>query len=335
MSKTNQKTSKSGKKGGVPKKSKMVTGYIIYASEIRKEIIKKHEGKTFGEISKLVGDEWKQLSQENKVAYEKRAQEQNSLSKMEFAAVGAGGGCDPNEEQQQQQQPIMTQQQQLTEQEQQSQMSSGLSIDLTTNAYNSPNNQTNSYSNYQQQQNTPNYYPQMMDQTMPMLIRQSNFNSPSSAMDALLQNQQQQPLSAQQQQQQPFQILQHQQQQQPIATMVQYCNNPACCCPNGARYQPYPYPSSPPAQPATPTSLQQEQPSVSPYKRNNIIYRRPIIIKLRPKDASTQTDPIKWVEKAENDSTGGDKKPLRFSQKFIDHMICATNSPTNDTINNN
>lgn len=64
---------------------KMITGYIIYASEIRKEIIKKNPDKDFGGISKIVGAEWKNLPQETKVTYEKRAQEQNSLSRLEFA----------------------------------------------------------------------------------------------------------------------------------------------------------------------------------------------------------------------------------------------------------
>lgn len=64
-----------------PHKSKMITGYIIYASEIRKDVIKKYPDRDFGDISKLVGIEWKNLPQETKVAYEKRAQEQNAKSK--------------------------------------------------------------------------------------------------------------------------------------------------------------------------------------------------------------------------------------------------------------
>jgi len=63
----------------------MITGYIIYASEIRKEIIKKNPDKDFGGISKIVGAEWKNLPQETKVTYEKRAQEQNNLSRTLFA----------------------------------------------------------------------------------------------------------------------------------------------------------------------------------------------------------------------------------------------------------
>lgn len=67
---------------GSKPKNKMITGYIIYASEIRKEIIKKYPEKDFGDISKIVGTEWKSLSQETKVAFEKRAQEQNNMTKM-------------------------------------------------------------------------------------------------------------------------------------------------------------------------------------------------------------------------------------------------------------
>lgn len=72
---------KSRRKKRVRYKSRMITGYIIYASEIRKEVIKKYPDQDFGFISKLVGIEWKNLPQETKIAYEKRAQEQNAKNK--------------------------------------------------------------------------------------------------------------------------------------------------------------------------------------------------------------------------------------------------------------
>lgn len=62
-------------------KSRMITGYIIYASEIRKEVIKKCPDRDFGYISKIVGLEWKNLSIETKMSYEKRAQEQNEKTR--------------------------------------------------------------------------------------------------------------------------------------------------------------------------------------------------------------------------------------------------------------
>lgn len=64
------------------KLSKTVTGYIIYASEIRKDVIKKYPDRDFGDISKLVGTEWKNLSQEAKAEYEKRAHEKNAKTKV-------------------------------------------------------------------------------------------------------------------------------------------------------------------------------------------------------------------------------------------------------------
>lgn len=70
-------------------KSKLITGYIIYASEIRKEIIKQYPDNDFGYISKIVGNEWKALPQETKVAYEKRAKEQNIKSKALCAEAKA------------------------------------------------------------------------------------------------------------------------------------------------------------------------------------------------------------------------------------------------------
>ncbi len=37
-------------------KAKSVTPYIIFASEIRKSIVEQNKARTFGEISRIVGD---------------------------------------------------------------------------------------------------------------------------------------------------------------------------------------------------------------------------------------------------------------------------------------
>lgn len=83
-------TTKSRRRSKRPEhKSKLITGYIIYASEIRKEIIKQYPDNEFGYISKIVGTEWKNLPQETKMAYEKRAKEQNAKSKALCAEAKA------------------------------------------------------------------------------------------------------------------------------------------------------------------------------------------------------------------------------------------------------
>ena len=45
-----------GKGGGGVGKVKSVTPYIVFASEIRKSIVEVNKNRSFGEISRLVGD---------------------------------------------------------------------------------------------------------------------------------------------------------------------------------------------------------------------------------------------------------------------------------------
>jgi hypothetical protein len=415
----------------LPTRSKMVTGYIIYASEIRKEIIKKHPQKDFGEISKIVGVEWKNLAQESKVNYEKRAQEQNSLSKIQFMAsaaaaaaavttttttttttvnvVAAANGAhhsmggpngsllgsedslekaatDNSERQFRDQQQQQQQQQQHHNHHQQRQQ----------HQQHQQQQQQHQQQQHHYSQQQAAYYSQLLDQATPILIRPTyqvagpnGMPSVAAANDALLDQQSQSQHSQQSQspaQSSPPQQQQQQQQQQPQQpayqlfptlanpqsqpmqpagqqqtspqmppyqlfqypqqpTMVQYCNDPACCA--SGRYQPYPYPFSPPAPATTPSNSQQQQqqqqllqhqpnhlqssplnspPPYEPFRRNNIIYRKPSLVRLRPKDVATQTDPIAWLETMDKMSP---KKELRFSDKFIEHISSLGSSSPN------
>lgn len=159
-------------------KSRMITGYIIYASEIRKEVIKKYPDRDFGYISKLVGLEWKNLPQETKIAFEKRAQEQNAKNKLRGLLPEQNG-----------------------------------SANVSNHSQNTTINNNN--------------------------------NQSSLSID----------ISS--------------------ATLT------------------------------TSTPLQS--------MRTNIVYKKPTTVRLRPKDASTQTEPVKWIE-----STS--KKPLKFSQSFLEYL---------------
>lgn len=67
-------SSASGKK----KSSKrQVTGYLLFAGEIRKQIVAANPDKSFGDISRLVGNEWRKLQPSQKVDFEERAQRVN------------------------------------------------------------------------------------------------------------------------------------------------------------------------------------------------------------------------------------------------------------------
>lgn len=61
-----------GRNSDVPKRQ-LLTGYIIYASEIRKQVIDKNPNQNFGDISRLVGNEWKALPLDIRSKYDERA----------------------------------------------------------------------------------------------------------------------------------------------------------------------------------------------------------------------------------------------------------------------
>merc|ERR1711997_1049724 len=61
------------KRGG----NKNVTPYIIFASEIRKKVTDENKSCSFGEISKLVGDKWRSLTDGEKLHFEEKAKKMN------------------------------------------------------------------------------------------------------------------------------------------------------------------------------------------------------------------------------------------------------------------
>ncbi|KAH8243896.1 hypothetical protein KR032_011238 [Drosophila birchii] len=56
---------------------KCLTGYILYSSEVRKSICQSNPDATFGDISRMVGTEWKNLPASAKQSWEDRASRQN------------------------------------------------------------------------------------------------------------------------------------------------------------------------------------------------------------------------------------------------------------------
>lgn len=55
----------------------MVTGYILYSREVRKRIVQNNPESNFGEISKIVGNEWRSLSAGEKQLWEEKASKMN------------------------------------------------------------------------------------------------------------------------------------------------------------------------------------------------------------------------------------------------------------------
>lgn len=67
------------------KKSKLVTGYIMYSCEVRKDRAQNNPEYTFGEISRLVGNEWRSLPAYEKQIWEERASKMNEENALKFA----------------------------------------------------------------------------------------------------------------------------------------------------------------------------------------------------------------------------------------------------------
>lgn len=53
--------------------AKSKSGYILFSAEVRKRIMSENPEAGFGEVSKMVGVEWKKLTDEQKRQYESRA----------------------------------------------------------------------------------------------------------------------------------------------------------------------------------------------------------------------------------------------------------------------
>lgn len=60
---------------------KIITGYILFASEVRKQVCIDNPDCGFGDISRIIGQEWKRLPVDTKQVYERKAQKQNEASK--------------------------------------------------------------------------------------------------------------------------------------------------------------------------------------------------------------------------------------------------------------
>ncbi|XP_050071775.1 protein polybromo-1 [Anopheles maculipalpis] len=82
---SSKKTSKPGKK--------LVTGYILYSSEHRKTICASNPEATFGDVSRIVGNEWRNLSEQEKAVWEQRAIKINEESAAKHAAEMGEPNC--------------------------------------------------------------------------------------------------------------------------------------------------------------------------------------------------------------------------------------------------
>ncbi|KAH9420477.1 Protein polybromo-1 [Dermatophagoides pteronyssinus] len=72
-----------------PATKRLVTGYIIFASECRRSVVEANPECSFGDISRIIGNQWKLLTPEQKNDFEQRAAKQNAEVKELVAAEKA------------------------------------------------------------------------------------------------------------------------------------------------------------------------------------------------------------------------------------------------------
>lgn len=76
---------------------KVITGYILYSSEVRKAKVMENPECKFGDISRMIGDEWRALPQNERRGWEDRASainEQNATKYAEDMALNGNAGKD-------------------------------------------------------------------------------------------------------------------------------------------------------------------------------------------------------------------------------------------------
>lgn len=66
-------------------KGKLVSGYIVYSSEVRKDRAQNNPECTFGDISRMVGNEWRKMSAQEKLYWEEKASKSNEESQQRYA----------------------------------------------------------------------------------------------------------------------------------------------------------------------------------------------------------------------------------------------------------
>lgn len=61
-----------------------MTGYILYSREVRKQVVQNNPESKFGDISRIVGSEWKSLTTSEKQVWEERASKLNEETKAQL-----------------------------------------------------------------------------------------------------------------------------------------------------------------------------------------------------------------------------------------------------------
>lgn len=81
--------------GGKKKKDakKLLTGYLLFSGEVRKSIVQNNPDCTFGDISRIVGNEWRAIPAADKQIWEDKATKINKENAAKGLLVDGFEGC--------------------------------------------------------------------------------------------------------------------------------------------------------------------------------------------------------------------------------------------------
>lgn len=66
------------------RRSKTVTGFILFQSQYRKQRHEENPGRSFGEVSRMLGEEWKNLSSAKRAFWKEKALKANEVAREQF-----------------------------------------------------------------------------------------------------------------------------------------------------------------------------------------------------------------------------------------------------------
>lgn len=66
-------------------KGKTVTAFILFSSEVRKDRMQSNPDCTFGDISRMVGSEWRNMTADEKQYWEEKASQANEENAIKYA----------------------------------------------------------------------------------------------------------------------------------------------------------------------------------------------------------------------------------------------------------
>jgi len=93
------KSEKRKKDPNAPKRG--LSAYMFFANDNRDKVREENPGIKFGEVGKLLGERWKELTDKDKKKYEDQAKidkERYETEKAQYLATGTYGGSEEEEE---------------------------------------------------------------------------------------------------------------------------------------------------------------------------------------------------------------------------------------------